>query len=84
MNKIEQELEKTIDKSRENGGFFKIELGSATKNSYPLLEKHCIGFAKWTQENGYKYQSNNLWTLPQVIITVITTEELFELYKTNL
>lgn len=80
MNKIEQELQNLIVVAvyKDDNNFEE----EATKNSYSLLEKYTIGFAKWCIKNycceilfsGLWYERNSENE------TEYTEEELFNLY----
>lgn len=60
MNKIEQELAKLMADNKyklpiQKGdtGVQVVDIPNATSNCYSLLEKHCIGFAKFIKDNFY-------------------------------
>jgi hypothetical protein len=70
MNKIDQELAKTITQSRKDI--------PVIQECYSILEKHCVAFGKFCRELS-KHNKDILRQNPD-----ITEEQLFELYIKSL
>jgi len=82
MNKIEQELDSLIDTKRYSCSNQKENEGykQGVQDSYSLLEKHSIGFAKWLSENySTSVRTPNQW-LHKYGGSYISTTEAFKLY----
>ena len=78
MNKLEQQI-------WDRYGNFELSHDKnklIVENINEFIQKHAVGFAEWLNINEYMLINEMWFHLGHV--TMLTTQELFKLYKTNL